>query len=153
MASTYTHLAIVKRYLEKYGHEIADPIAFCDGNVLPDFAENIDISHYGSRAEKKDLLKRHREKVSPQKFLQMNTLDNDLNRGIFLHLHTDWNYYNDFLSHDYLINIELPKLKKDNHRTWNEVDTHLNKKHEGLLGLTTMKEQIEKAKKQQPQAI
>ena len=147
MASTHIHLAIAKRYLEKHGHEIADKKAFCDGNILPDYEKAKANSHYGNRSETKDLLKRHQEKVSPQNFLQKNSLDSDLNRGIFLHLHTDWNYYNNFLSHDYLKNIEFSQLIKDNCRTWNEHESYLDTKHKGLLNLISMRDQVEMAQK------
>ena len=97
MPCQITHLAIAKRYMEKHAG-IKKPRDFYDGNVLPDLAKGKDKekSHYGNRSEQFDLRKRHREKVNPNKFLEENKLDSDMNRGIYLHLLTDYEFYCNF---------------------------------------------------------
>lgn len=110
MPSQMTHLAIAKRYLEKHPQAIRDVQAFLDGNVLPDLNPNKEISHCGVRAEKHDIVKRNQEKVSPVKFAATHDMSDDLNRGQYLHLCVDYQYYNVFLL-DYF---------KQNHTAWEQ---------------------------------
>ena len=107
------HLAIAKRYIEKNGG-IKNPRDFYDGNILPDLTADKDATHYGARVEEYDLVRRHAEKVNPQKFLEHNSLDNDIARGKFLHLLVDWEFYNNFVPIDYVKSVSsLDELSRD----------------------------------------
>ena len=104
MPSQMTHLAIAKRFLEKHPNVIKDVQRFLDGNVLPDLHSDKAVSHYGSRTERHDIIKYNREKVNPDKFLINRDMQDDLNKGVFLHLYVDYQYYNDFVA-EYFKNI------------------------------------------------
>ena len=117
MASIATHLAIAKRFIEKNPGLIKDERAFYEGNVLPDLVKNKEETHYGVRGEKVDLIKRHKEKVNLQKFLEFNKLDTDENKGRFLHLYTDQIFFNALISHDYLRSVDLETFIQDFHYT------------------------------------
>ena len=161
MASTLTHLAIAKLYLERQDDKIVDRDAFYLGSFIADYPtestrgwtqkgfprglyRSIDESHYGTRAERVDLVKRHKEKIGLAKFLASNKLDNDLNRGKFLHLYTDWVYYNELLKKDYLQNLNQPQLWKDNTRTWNHYDAYLLGKYGNLFDLAPYGKYLQK---------
>jgi len=146
MASLLMHLAVAKRYLEKNGLDINDQTSFYDANILPDFDDDKERSHYGKRGESKDLIKRHKEKVGLKKFLETRLcpykLDTDMDRGLFLHLYTDWIYYNELLPLDYLATIDMTVFPKDNVYTSIVFDPYLEKTYGMNYGLTSMQEQV-----------
>lgn len=95
MAGYVIHLAIAKKYLEK--NDIKDKDAFLSGVIMPDLLDKRS-SHYGENTSNPNL----------NEFLKANSLDSDYNKGYFLHLVTDYLFYNKFLSrfsediyHDY----------------------------------------------------
>lgn len=116
MPSQIIHLAIAKRYLAKHPGVIKNAQRFLDGNVLPDLGADKGVSHCGVRTESRDLIKRNREKVNPQKFLSDHDMKDDLNRGQYLHLLVDYAFYNDLL-HDYFAAINLEQSSIDMYET------------------------------------
>jgi len=147
MASQFTHLAIAKLFIQNNPGLIKNETAFYDGSILPDLTENKqNNSHYEDRSEKVDLIKRHREKVNPAAFLNANKLDNDLNRGVYLHLLTDWEYYNNHMDHDYLRSVQLPEAIRDFIYTSNMLDEHITKKYGISPNLLSIKQQYYKTR-------
>ena len=151
MANLHIHLAVAKRYLEKQGgiENIKD---FYDGNIIPDLAEDKEATHYGVRSEKQNILKRNFEKVNPEKFLEVNALDNDLNRGRFLHLVTDWEYYNNLLPKDRLQKMSFIEYGKSQVITRVLFTEQLIKKYDVSPSMVSfekkLKEQMAKTKKE-----
>lgn len=84
MPSYVIHLAVAKKYLENHKEE--DFEEFYRGVVAPDLADK-KVSHYGEYSSSPDLNKYYNEVG----------LDNSYNRGYFLHLVTDYLFYNKFL--------------------------------------------------------
>ncbi|MCL2770901.1 MAG: hypothetical protein FWD89_01155 [Firmicutes bacterium] len=107
MADVWPHLLIAKRFIEKNPGKIADEQAFYDGSLYPDTVnwEEKDITHFGKRGERTDMLKRHLEKVGVEDFLKKHSLDSDFNKGWYLHLITDYEFYNNLIDNDYLKSI------------------------------------------------
>lgn len=97
MPSVITHITIAKRFLEKHSNLIKNVQDFLDGNVLPDLASDKAVSHCGVRKEMLDIVKYNAEKVNPDKFVATHDMTSDLNKGQFLHLYVDNQYYNVFL--------------------------------------------------------
>lgn len=129
MASQITHLAIAKKYLEKHPREVQNVQAFLDGNVLPDLDSDKAVSHYGVRTEKYDVVKRNAEKVNPAKFAELNDLNDDKNRGIYLHLYVDYQFYNVFLL-DYFKNVaSMQQTSIDLYEATRRDDIFLEKKY------------------------
>ena len=142
MASFYIHLAIAKRYVEK--NNIKNPTEFFDGNVLPDIYKDKENTHYGNRGESKDLIKRHLEKIGLKEFLAKNSLDNDINRGKFLHLYTDWEYYNNLLPKDYVQSIiDLNDFRLDLIYTGKYYNEYLVEKYCLTLDVISVKKELE----------
>lgn len=102
------HFAVAKRFIEKNDYlRNADKETlreFYWGSIQPDITDDKEATHFGTRAETRDIGKRHAEKVNPQKFLQHNKLDNAFNVAVYLHLLTDYEFYNKLLPKDYMKN-------------------------------------------------
>ena len=113
------HIAIANEYIKK--HEKKEVYQeFIKGNILPDITNEKSITHYGKSPAYTSL----------KGFLDNNKIDNSLNRGYFLHLVTDYLFYNHYLDyyvkkdmyHDYDVlnkyliekyKIDLPDIVKD----------------------------------------
>ena len=78
------HIAIGKQYAQK--NKITDLNDFIKGIIMPDLLDKR-TSHYGNDSSCPNL----------KKFLAENNLDSDYNKGYFLHLITDYLFYNKFL--------------------------------------------------------
>ena len=143
MASILMHLAVAREYLKKHPGEIADETAFYDGNVLPDLVPDKAASHYGKRSATNDLVKYNAEKVSLQKFLQHNTVDTDQKRGEFLHLYTDYCFYNDLFPKEYLKTVSFDQITKDGIYTFETYNDYLIDKYRVRHGLTSMEQRLD----------
>ena len=92
MACLAMHLAIAEKYLEKNPNENKE--AFMIGAYLPDIEEDKIKSHYGIRMPircVKDMLD---SKVDIIECAKNTDLNNDLSKAVFLHLTTDYLFYN-----------------------------------------------------------
>ena len=79
------HLAVGNVY--KKNNNIKDIESFEKGIIAPDLNDDKKMSHYGPYSSRPDL----------SKFLQMNDISDSYNEGYFLHLVTDYLFYNKFL--------------------------------------------------------
>lgn len=80
------HLSIASEYLKKH-NDIKDKDEFFKGVIAPDETKNKVETHYGENPRKTDL----------EKFLKNNEIDTCFNKGFFLHLLTDYLFYNKYL--------------------------------------------------------
>lgn len=92
MACLAMHLAIAKKYLETNPKEDYEEIT--KGSYLPDIAEDKIISHYGKRIKINTIKDMLDSKVDIIKCIKATNLDESLSRGKFLHLLTDFLFYN-----------------------------------------------------------
>lgn len=143
MPSQITHLAIAKRYLEKHPQTIFDVQAFLDGNILPDLAADKANAHCGVRTEMHDLVKRNREKVDPVKFAMTHDMHDDLNKGQYLHLYVDYQFYNVFLL-EYFKNITIEQSAIDMYEVTRRDDRYLEKKYQVAYSDSTLHEELQK---------
>jgi hypothetical protein len=93
---------------------------------------NREASHHGltwESANSDDLVEQLKTKASLEKFLKVNNLETDINRGKFLHLYADWEFYNNFLSKKYLKSVTLERYLDDLKYTSNTYDDYLITKH------------------------
>lgn len=95
MPSYAMHLAIAKKYLDSHKEENEEE--FYQGTIAPDMKPVLEIGngrlHYGENSHKPGL----------NRYYQEEGLNSSYNRGYFLHLLTDYLFYNRFLteySHD-----------------------------------------------------
>lgn len=119
MAGYVIHLAVAESYIKKHEDDIKDYNRFIEGVIFPDSVSDKSITHYGEKSSKTDL----------KAFLEDNKINNDYNKGYFLHLITDYIFYNKLLKYfskdiynDYDIlneklqkkfNVTLPENIKD----------------------------------------
>lgn len=89
MAGYVIHLAVAEEYIKKYPEDIQDYNKFIEGVIAPDGVLDKSITHYGEKSSK----------VNLKKFLESNEVNTDYNKGYFLHLVTDYIFYNKFLEY------------------------------------------------------
>ena len=87
MAGYVIHLAVAEAYIKKHPKDIDDYNQFVEGVIFPDSVSDKSITHYGEKSSK----------VNLKWFLKENKINNDYNKGYFLHLVTDYIFYNKFL--------------------------------------------------------
>lgn len=113
------HLAIAEEYLNKHKNNLEDYDEFINGVIYPDTIEDKSLTHFGAKSSLTNLYD----------FLKVNTIEKSFERGYFLHLVTDYLFYNKYIDrmskdiyNDYDIlneslkeryNVKLPELIKD----------------------------------------
>ena len=89
MAGYVIHLAVAEEYIRKHKNQINDYRKFIEGVICPDNVQDKSITHYGKKSSK----------VILKDFLKEHTVDNCFEKGYFLHLITDYLFYNKFLEY------------------------------------------------------
>lgn len=84
MPSCVIHLAVAEEYLRKNDGQTEDYQEFIKGVVYPDTVEDKSKTHYGEYSSKSNLYR----------FLKENDVSNSFQKGHFLHLLTDYIFYN-----------------------------------------------------------
>ena len=113
------HLAVAEEYLRKHENKAEEYNEFIEGVIFPDSVIDKSETHYGPKSSKSNLFE----------FLKENTLNTSFKRGYFLHLLTDYLFYNRYVDrmskdmyNDYDIlnriliekyNVVLPEKVKD----------------------------------------
>lgn len=90
------HIATAQEYLKKQKKEYS--IDFIKGTIAPDLTDDKQKTHYGKSPAYTSL----------NNYVKLNKIDTDFNKGFFLHLITDYLFYN-----KYLEKIEKPQLYYD----------------------------------------
>lgn len=96
MPGYVVHIAIAKEYLRK--HNIKYSKDFILGSVAPDFTDIKSKTHYGKSPAYTNL----------KNFLSENDINTEYTKGFFLHLVTDYLFYN-----KYITKIEKPQIYND----------------------------------------
>lgn len=128
MASFNIHLAIGKRYIEK-SKSIKNMNDFYKGIIDPDLVNDKKISHYTSVQDKTNLLKYLAGKVQLNEYLKINNIDNDYNKGVFLHLITDYLFFNNFFNDTYLNNISYKEFCEDLYYSYDITNDYIENKY------------------------
>lgn len=144
MPSQITHLAIAKRFLQKHAHLIKNVQRFLDGNVVPDLAANKAESHCGVRTEMHDIVKRNIEKVNPMKFAITHDMSDDFNKGQYLHLYVDDQFYNVFLLGYFKQYLASEQITTDMYETTRRDDVYLGRKYGVAYGDTSLECELQK---------
>lgn len=108
------HIAVAKEYLKKHNNNEYDD-EFIKGNILPDLTDDKTKTHYGKSPTYTNL----------KEFLLHNKLNNSLNKGIFLHLITDYLFYN-----YYLENVPRKSSKEILHNDYDIINKDLIEKYD-----------------------
>ena len=103
MAGYVIHIAIAQEYLKL--HKENNNEEFIKGTIFPDETKNKQKTHYGKSPAYTDL----------KKFLLQNEIKTSFQRGHFLHLITDYLFYNYYLNEftRELLHSDYDKTNKD----------------------------------------
>lgn len=96
MPGYVVHVAIAQEYLKKQKKEYSKE--FIDGVIYPDLVSEKSKTHYGKSPAYTSL----------SEFLKVNNIDTEFNKGHFLHIVTDYLFYN-----YYLEKLEKPQIFDD----------------------------------------
>lgn len=80
------HIVVAQEYCKK--NNIKNYKKVIEGTIHPDFANDKSQTHYGKSPAYTNLLE----------FLKHNEINNEFNKGFFLHLITDYLFYNKYLT-------------------------------------------------------
>ncbi len=128
MASFHIHLAVAKRYLEKNNLEI-NIKEYYRGVIEPDLTNNKRKTHYSGDYNHEDLLKYLSYKVQLDKYLASEYDNSDYQLGVFVHLVTDYLFFNDFFDNNYLANITYQDFCKDLYYSYAISNKYLTEKY------------------------
>ena len=127
MACATIHLAIAKKYLEKHTTlNYRDVIA---GTLYPDAADNNDESHYTNLNRGNDNVSHVRGKVNLYSFLKDHEYLNDFELGWFLHLITDYLFFEECFDTEYLLENSYEQFCKDLYFAYNHLNLYLSEKY------------------------
>ena len=147
------HLAIGKRYIEKQKNKkdvIKNENSFYNGLVAPDLVTDKKISHYTTETNKNNLEKYLLGKVRLDLYLKDNKVETDFEKGVFLHLLTDYLFFNEFFEKEFIKNIDYQDFVRDLYYSYEKTNDYLNKKYNidfSIFGDRLIKN-IEKNKKE-----
>lgn len=129
MPSLDIHIAIARKYLKEH-NDIQDEIAFIKGNLEPDLVADRNASHFTKKGNKDNLLNILKNKIQLHEYLKTVKISDDYEKGYFLHLVTDYVFFNDFLDKDYIKNKDYSNFKKDLYYSYNMVHNYLNNNYD-----------------------
>ena len=148
------HLATGKRYVEKQEKTKVDEIknekAFYDGIIAPDLVYDKSVSHYTTEKDNSNLEKYLKEKVRLDLYLKDNKVETDFEKGVFLHLLTDYLFFNEFFEKGYIRNITYQEFVINLYYTYECTNSYIDKKYNIDLSVygDKLKKNIEKNKKE-----
>ncbi|MBQ7410751.1 MAG: zinc dependent phospholipase C family protein [Clostridia bacterium] len=127
MPSFNIHLAVAVKYSEK--NKIENKEAFFRGSIDPDLVKDKSISHYTGMRDKNHLRQYVFEKVRLNEYLKENKVETDYEKGVFLHLATDFIFYQEFLSDEYLAGVDFDGMIQDLYYSYRITNPYLEEKY------------------------
>lgn len=127
MASATIHLAIAKKYLENHQNLNAEKVI--TGTLYPDATKNKDQAHYTNPNRGKDNLSHLQGKVNLYAFLSEHKTLDDFKLGWFLHLVTDYLFFKECFTIEYLQNHSYEEFCKDLYYAYNHLNLYLTQKY------------------------
>lgn len=127
MPSFNIHLAVAVKYCEK--NNIENKEAFYRGSIDPDLVKDKSISHYTGMRDERFLRQYVFEKVRLNEFLKENKVETDYEKAIFLHLSTDFIFYQEFLSDEYLSGVDYDGMIQDLYYSYRISNPYLEEKY------------------------
>ncbi len=127
MASATIHLAITKKYLEN--HKDLNYEKVIAGTLYPDAVKDNDKSHYTDINRSNDNISHVRGKVNLYAFLKEHKSLNDFDLGWFIHLVTDYLFFEECFSEEYLLNNSYKDFCTDLYFAYDHLNLYLSEKY------------------------
>lgn len=127
MACPTMHLAIAKKYLEN--HKDLNYEKVIAGTLYPDAIEDNDKSHYTDINRGNDNVSHVRGKVNLYAFLKEHKSLDDFELGWFLHLITDYLFFEECFTEEYLLNNSYEDFCKDLYFAYDHLNLYLSQKY------------------------
>lgn len=127
MPSFNIHLAVAIKYCEK--NDIENKEEFYRASIDPDLVKDKSISHYTGMRDKNHLRQYVFEKVRLNDFLKEQKVESDYEKGIFLHLVTDFIFYQEFLSDEYLSKVDYDEMMQDLYYSYRVTNPYLEERY------------------------
>lgn len=127
MPSFNIHLAVALKYCEK--NKINDKEKFFRGSIDPDLVKDKSTTHYTGKRDENFLREYLLQKVRLNEFLKENKVETDYEKGVFLHLATDFIFYQEFLSDEYLATISFDEMIQDLYYSYRISNPYLEEKY------------------------
>jgi hypothetical protein len=131
MPGVVIHLAVAKEYLKK--QSLTDKMRLFEGSLAPDDAENPATTHHSSLDFHNDALSFLNGKINIYETLSNFDLNTDYGRGYFLHLITDYEYYNLVKRQRDYSCMPYRELKDSLHHDYNVTTSHFKEKYDIVL--------------------
>lgn len=128
MPSFNIHLAIALKYCDK--NNIKDKESFYRGSIDPDLVKDKAVTHYTGKRDERYLREYLNEKVRLDKYLKTNKVESDYEKGVFLHLVTDFIFYREFLSDEYLESVNYYEMTRDLYYSYRLSNPYLEEKYD-----------------------
>ena len=107
------HLAVAEEYLRKHENNQEEYNDFIEGVIFPDSVKDKSETHYGAKSSVSNLYE----------FLKENSIDNSFKRGYFLHLLTEYLFYNRYVD----------RMSKDMYNDYDILNGMLIEKYDVVL--------------------
>lgn len=140
MPSFNIHLAIAEKYLEKH-NDVKNKEEFIKGIVIPDLSPNKRELHYTGIQDRSNVKEALKNKVVIEKYFKENKIETDFEKGICLHLLTDYLFFNKFFDKEYLEKVSFEQFCKDLYYSYDITNEYLENKYKIDYG--EFKEEIE----------
>ena len=127
MASSAIHLAVAKKYFQK--NNILNYEKFIAGSLYPDASDNKDQTHYTDSNRGNDNISHVRSKVNLYSFLKERKELDDFELGWFLHLVTDYLFFEECFSAQYLLENSYKKFCEDLYFAYNCLSSYISDKY------------------------
>ena len=121
------HIAVGNEYLKK--NNIKNRLEFLKGIIMPDLSLDKSKSHFSGPIDTNNLINSLKNKVNLRQFILSNDIDDDYSKGVFLHLLTDYYFYNYFFDENYLRNVSWDKFKNDLYYSLDKCDPYVKRNY------------------------
>lgn len=128
MASGPIHLAIAKKYIEK--NRELNKYEVLKGTIYPDTIKDKNLSHYADITKRgKDNINHLQGKVNLYTFLINHPNLTDFEFGWFLHLMTDYLFFDECFTKEYLLTHTYEEFRHDLYFGYDCLNEYLTKKY------------------------
>lgn len=127
MASSAIHLAVAKKYYER--NNISDYDNFIAGSLYPDAADDKDQAHYTESNRGNNNVSYLQSKVNLYSFLKKRKELDDFELGWFLHLVTDYLFFDECFDKQYLLENSYEKFREDLYFAYNCLGKYVSDKY------------------------